>query len=209
MKSKAGIVCVIMGVALLLGALVLSRANMQEDAKAKQAAMDVMPQLVRQIADHTSKESTCPAELDLQIPVELLTEEDKEMAELEIDGELYIGYLSLPALGLDLPVQSGWSYPKLNISPCRYTGSVRGEDLVIMAHNYSAHFGKISKLNYGDQVVFSDMDGNVIVYEVVGKDILEATAVEEMTAGDFDLTLFTCTYGGANRVTVYCDRVIK
>ena len=28
-----------------------------------------------------------------------------------------------------------------------------------------------------------------------------------MTSGTFDLTLFTCTYGGQNRVTVYCDRL--
>ena len=28
-----------------------------------------------------------------------------------------------------------------------------------------------------------------------------------MTAGDFDLTLFTCTYGGKSRVTLRCDRV--
>ena len=24
--------------------------------------------------------------------------------------------------------------------------------------------------------------------------------------GDFDLTLFTCTYGGESRVTIYCDK---
>ena len=51
------------------------------------------------------------------------------------------------------------------------------------------------------------MDGELIFYEVVGKDVLEPTAVEEMTSGDFDLTLFTCTYGGEFRVTVYCDKV--
>ena len=50
------------------------------------------------------------------------------------------------------------------------------------------------------------MDGVVTNYEVVGLDVLVPTAVEEMTAGDFDLTLFTCTYGGQSRVAVYCDR---
>ena len=79
--------------------------------------------------------------------------------------------------------------------------------MVLMAHNYNSHFGRISQLDLGDTVVFTDMDGNVVQYEVVGEDLLDPTAVEEMTSGDFDLTLFTCTYGGGSRVTVYCDRV--
>lgn len=143
----------------------------------------------------------------MQIPVELLTEEDTEMTEVEINGNQYIGYLSIPVLGLELPIMSSWSYPKLNIAPCRYTGSVRGEDLVLMAHNYSSHFGKLSQLDLGDMVEFTDMDGVITRYEVVGKDVLDPAAVEEMTSGDFDLTLFTCTYGGGSRVTVYCNRI--
>ena len=35
---------------------------------------------------------------------------------------------------------------------------------------------------------------------------LPETAVEEMRAGEWDLTLFTCTYDGRARVTVRCIR---
>ena len=207
MKNKLGSICIILGVALLLGALTLFLINRKEDLAAQQASRDVLTQLVQQIQEDTAKEiGANGADVELQIPVELLTEEDKKMAELEIDGELYIGYLNMPKIGMSLPVQSTWSYPKLKISPCRYSGSVRGEDMVIMAHNYTSHFGKISELEPGDQVIFTDVEGNVICYQVVTKDVLAPTAVEEMTAGEFDLTLFTCTYGGANRVTVYCQR---
>lgn len=194
----------------MIGALLLARANQREDHLAQEAAVDVMPQLVEQILENTAQEETvAPDETipQLQIPVDLLTEEEKKMTEVEIDGHRYIGYLSIPALKLDLPVMSGWSYAKLNIAPCRYAGSVRGEDMVVMAHNYSSHFGKLSRLDLGDRVQFTDMDGVITAYEVVGKDVLDPTAVAEMTSGDFDLTLFTCTYGGKNRVTVYCDMV--
>ena len=209
MKNKLGSICIILGVALLLGALLLFLINRKEDLAAQQASRDVLTQLVQQIQEDTAKEiGANGADVELQIPVELLTEEDKKMAELEIDGELYIGYLNMPKIGMSLPVQSTWSYPKLKISPCRYSGSVRGEDMVIMAHNYTSHFGKISELEPGDQVIFTDVEGNVIYYQVVTKDVLAPTAVEEMTAGEFDLTLFTCTYGGANRVTVYCQRTV-
>ena len=54
-------------------------------------------------------------------------------------------------------------------------------------------------------MIFTDMDGIKTRYQVVAQDILAPTAVEEMTSGEFDLTLFTCTYGGKSRVTVYCD----
>ena len=202
----------VLGAALVFGALLLSRSNQREDTAAREAVMDVMPQLVQQIRKNTASEETVSEaytipEPELQIPVELLTEEDKEMTEVEINGNQYIGYLSIPVLGLELPIMSSWSYPKLNIAPCRYTGSVRGEDLVLMAHNYSSHFGKLSQLDLGDMVEFTDMDGVITRYEVVGKDVLDPAAVEEMTSGDFDLTLFTCTYGGGSRVTAYCNRI--
>lgn len=51
------------------------------------------------------------------------------------------------------------------------------------------------------------MDGMVYTYTVTVVDVLSPSAVEDMTSGDYDLTLFTCTYGGASRVTVRCDRV--
>jgi sortase A len=98
------------------------------------------------------------------------------------------------------------SYSQLRRAPCRYSGSVRGEDLVLMAHNYKNHFGRISRLNLNDSVSFTDMDGITTHYKVAALDILESTAVETMTAGEFDLTLFTCTYGGKSRVTVYCNK---
>ena len=206
-KNKAGIVCVACGVLLLLGALALYLINQRQNAAAEDAAQLLVSQMVQQMLESDEAEQDADTLPELQIPVELLSEEDKKMTEVEIDGHLYIGYIHLPTLDRNLPVMSGWSYPKLRIAPCRYTGSVRGEDLVIMAHNYQSHFGRLSKLQIGDSVLFVDMDGKTISYEVVGKDILAPTAVEELTSGEFDLTLFTCTYGGANRVTVYCDRI--
>ena len=56
----------------------------------------------------------------------------------------------------------------------------------------------------GDEVVFRDVDGNEFRYEAVELETLEKAAVEEMQAGDWDLSLFTCTVGGQTRVTVRC-----
>lgn len=202
----------VLGALLILGAIILTYWNQKEDDTALKAVEQIVPQLVQQIQENTDAENMDPdldiiPELELQKPVELLTEEDKKMTEVEIDGNLYIGYISIPALNVDLPIMSTWSYAQLRIAPCRYNGSIRGEDLVLMAHNYKSHFGPISGLEIGDEVFFTDMDGKTISYAVAGKDILDPSAVEIMIAGEYDLTLFTCTYGGASRVTIYCDMV--
>lgn len=129
------------------------------------------------------------------------------MMEVEIDGYLYIGTLEIPALGLSLPVMSEWDYSQLKIAPCRYVGSTKTDNLVIAAHNYESHFGRLKSLNDGDKIFFTDMEGVKNEYIVAAIEILQPTEVDNMNAGDYALTLFTCTYGGASRVTVRCDRV--
>lgn len=191
MKNKLGTICMILGAALVLGALSLFIYNQREAAKAEQATANILPQIFAEI-EHQRDSFDSSA---------------TEMKEVEIDGYAYIGYLSIPKLELELPIMADWDYTRLKIAPCRYTGSVRGEDLVIMAHNYTKHFGRLSGSTEGDRVIFTDMNGITTNYEVVGWESMAPTAVVEMTSGEFDLTLFTCTYGGQKRITVYCERL--
>ena len=81
--------------------------------------------------------------------------------------------------------------------------------MVIAVHNYKAHFGKLKELRIGDRLSFTDADGNIFYYEVGETEILAPDATEEMTDSDWDLTLFTCTLGGKNRVAVRCFRLNK
>lgn len=198
----------LLGTALIFGALSLFIYNYHEATEAEMVSMNLLPQLMEVIEDN-EKAATQPETYVQPVgtPIEFLDPSAFEMTEVEIDGYAYIGYLSIPSLNLELPIMADWDDTRLEIAPCRYTGSVRGEDLVLMAHNYATLFGGLSKLSEGDSVIFTDMDGVRTEYQVVGQDILEPSAVEEMTSGDFDLTLFTCTYGGKSRVTVYCDRI--
>ena len=127
-----------------------------------------------------------------------------EMATIQVDGYDCIGILSVPALELELPVLTDWSYAKLKVAPCLYYGAYYEENFVIAAHNYDAHFGRLSQLLPGDRVLFTDVAGRSHSYEVVLLETLPKEATEEMIASGFDLSLYTCTPGGANRVTVRC-----
>lgn len=117
-----------------------------------------------------------------------------------------VGSVCFPTLGLELPVQDSWSYQLLKSSPCRYSGSVAGNDLILMAHNYQKHFGRIGTLQTGDRVEVRGVDGAVTAYTVLGREILEKDQLDELTGGEGDLTLFTCTRGGERRVVVRCER---
>ena len=78
---------------------------------------------------------------------------------------------------------------------------------MIAGHNCTTHhFGTLYELAEGDMVFFTDMDGVVTHYLGVALYILQPTAVEEMTAGAYDLTLFTCTYDSGSRLTVRCEQ---
>ena len=136
-KASPGVLCVLLGVVLLLAALGLYGYNRWEDAQAGAEAQTVVQDLQEKVVEQTQSAASAPAidysSLDPELPV------------VELDGYEYVGTVSIPAIGIDLPVMSEWSYPKLKISPCRQFGSSRTDDLVIAAHNYESHFGKIGR----------------------------------------------------------------
>ena len=204
MKAKLGTVLMILGILLVVGSLTLMAYNAQEDMEAGESVQVLMPQIVEAI--NTRQEELQEAPPTVPVPMPPTEAEDREMTVLDIDGHGYIGFVGIPKLNLELPVMADWSYPRLKIAPCRFTGSLYSDDLVIMAHNYARHFGGISGLTPGDTVTFTDMEAVTTTYVVVALDVLQPVAVEEMSAGEYDLTLFTCTYGGKSRVTVRCDR---
>ncbi len=99
------------------------------------------------------------------------------------------------------------SYEKLKTAPCRHFGAVRSKDLVIAAHNFDTHFGKLRQLQSGDLLTFTDMEQTAFLYRVEYVDILEATDVKKVEESGFDLVLYTCTYGGEKRVCAFCNLV--
>lgn len=181
------------GLLLIAAALFLTGYNLFDQMRAQRSAAQAAAQLTEQL----------PQTSQADVPDYLLSPE-MEMPVETIDGVDYVGVLRIPALALELPVISQWSYPLLKIAPCRYSGSAYQNNLVLCAHNYASHFGNLKSLHIGDAVTFTDMDGNLFSYQVAELETLPPQATEEMESGDWDLTLFTCTVGGQSRVTVRC-----
>lgn len=200
---KKGSVLIIAGLLMIAAALCIILYNLSSDYQAGRSVSNVIAQLPE---EEILPQETEEDPYEVEIPDYVLNP-DMDMPEQTIDGQQYIGVLEIAALDLKLPIISEWSYANLKIAPCRYSGSVYKNDFVISAHNYNAHFADLHQLQEGNRIVFTDMDGNVFKYNVVVKETLLPTDVEEMTAGEFDLTLFTCTMDGSARVTIRCDLV--
>ena len=186
MRKLIGSICVLLGVLCIFGSVSVIVYNRWDDKKAEDAVHSILEN-VKSVMD-----GNCPEQ------------ENTEMVTVKVDDYECIGVLSIPVLNLELPVLTDWSYDKLKKAPCHYYGSYNEKDFVIAAHNYNAHFGRLSELQAGDKVIFTDAKGTARYYDVVIMETLPPKATKEMITSGFDLSLYTCTSGGASRVTVRC-----
>ncbi len=233
-KKRIGMVFILLGLAAAAAAVILTISNFRDDIAAGESALADLHQMEEMLgidADGDGLIGTVPIDeynkahnrdasagsregesgadsargaAGEQAAVYELHPE-MSMPTVEVDGHLYVGFLDIPAIKRTLPVMDTWSYPNLKIAPNRFVGTVYAHDMIICAHNYDRHFGLIKTLKEGDEVTFTDVYGDRFTYEVSEVTILQPTDVDEMTdPDDWDLTLFTCTIGGATRVTVRC-----
>lgn len=207
MKSIQSKAFTFLGVIFIICAVVLTAYNIYDASRAEKNANTVSAQLKTEIPT-INQEVIYTPENEPVLPAFMLNP-DMEMPVKSIEGRDYIGLLEIPVFGLSLPVLSELTDSGLRISPSRYKGSAYSDDLIIGAHNYTSHFSNLRNLSQGDEIIFTDIDGNVFRYTVSSTETLLPTSIEEMQSGDWALTLFTCTFGGSYRITVRCDRVLN
>lgn len=182
---------ILIGVICIVIASIISGDNFYKDYKARKLSLEALKVIEEQVnIDKFNYKG------------------EGRMTTIDIDKNKYIGILKIPKLSMALPIQNDWSYEKLNISPCRYVGSVNDDSMVLMGHNYKSQFSSIKKLSLGDEVIFVDAEGVEYVYFVKEKDTIHKNNVDEMISKEWDLTLFTCDYTRVNRTTIRCERKI-
>lgn len=219
-KRVDGVIAAILGACLVIFSVGLTMYNIMSDRSAGKEAEEIVEALLQDIPLHTEAPEISNVSVyddpaawgamdygDSDVPFYVINPE-MDMPEKEIDSRYYIGVLYVDALGLELPVRSELTYTGLRSSPCRYKGSVYTNNLIIAAHNYNSHFGRLKNLPIGSGVRFVDVDGNEFYYTADSIEVINGTDVDAMDEGDWDMTLFTCTYGGVERVTVRCSEYI-
>ena len=186
-RRSKGIIFLLVGCIFLLVACAWYAYNIAEDKNAGKMASEILGKM-------QYVHNNAPIEEQEIAPV------------IVVEGDAFCGKVIVEALGIELPVYNEWDYERLKNAPCRYSGSIATQDMVIAAHDYKSHFGALGKIKNGNEVLFVDAYGAVHCYTVQEITTLDGTAVSDMQSGDWDLTLFTCTIGGEHRITVRCEK---
>ena len=189
--NNLGKIFITQGVILIIISISMLIYNKYEDIKAYKFSQEVLVIIENNISDNEVKEN----------------DYSKEMDTINIKGYDYIGTIIIPKLDLKLPIMSEYDYSRLKKTPCRYYGSIHTNDLIICGHSYKTHFKYLNKLKQKDLIIFTDVNNVNYVYEVLEIEVLKKTDVEKMIDNDYDLTLYTCTNGGIDRLTIRCNRV--
>ncbi|MBR4554861.1 MAG: sortase [Ruminococcus sp.] len=192
------------GLLLLAAAAGLIWWNSRESRLAERSSDEELEKVETVIREHTEDNSE-DSEADSQPAVPFVKKREKKMPAAEAGGNEYVGYVEIPSIELKAPVMSGYSEEKLKIAPCRFYGSLTTDDLVIAGHNYMGGFSRLTSVSDGDEVTFTNMEGEVYTYTVRETEMLGPLQVTEMVQSSWDLTLFTCNYTGWERFTVRCS----
>ncbi len=209
-KFKKGQIWILIGILCLMAALGFTLKNVYDDYAAGQATSAAYEEVRSQI-NAAIAARVAAAEEEAEVTEDAAAAEETvdtkaaaSMPTVTINGYSYIGTLYIPYLDRELTVMDAWSDARLKKSPCRYTGSVYTNDLVICGHNYNSHFAPLKWMEIGEEVIFTDMDGIVYHYVLAYTEVVDPDDVETMCVGngDWDLTIFTCTTGGNARMTL-------
>jgi sortase A len=218
-KNKLGNVFIIAGCICIIFALGIIIFNRLQNSTYEDNATEVLNELEKQlpyeeILKGEVKTDTTSSIENFYDNVEVIggdeeynyVYEDDSYKEtyVEAGGVKYIGIINIPSLDITLPVTDDWNLDLMKSSTCRYSGSIVTSDLIICGHNMAAFFSPIKGMEVDDVIIFIDASGNKFTYNVVSIDTVGGYDIEGMKAGsdDWDITLFTCTYGGKNRVAV-------
>lgn len=120
-----------------------------------------------------------------------------------IDGITYIGILYFPSISnLSVPIIDDCTDSLLKVSACRYFGSINEGNMIIAGHSYKSIFGKLaSNMSINDVIYFKDLAGNVYKYKLTNIEYLLPSDVKKMQEGNWDLSIFTCSYDNQKRIT--------
>jgi len=185
MRKRAALICILTGAVLVISALLLFTYNQSESLHADEVSQKAVNALEEYIDDNSANEL------------------DSAM----IDGYEYIGYIQIPDIDRKLPVLSQCDQQRLLFAPCQDTGAVAENTLVIAAHNYDAHFGRLYQLSLGSKTYFTALDGTTTEYSLVELTTLQPEETDRVYSSTHDLVLYTCTYGGKSRVVAFFDEI--
>ena len=168
--------CIVIGFLLIAGGLTvftvdkISTKTVEYDAaRALTKAQELMPDRVDLYPEERSKDY---------------------MPAMEIEGLNIAGIIDLPDQGYKAVFRSTWDADHARALPCRYTGSVYNRTLVIGAYGGAGQFDFAHRLEAGQTLYVTDMEGGRYRYAIERIEHAKRINEKKLTSGDWDLTVF-------------------
>ena len=120
----------------------------------------------------------------------------------------YFGSITIESANISLPIINGYSNDILNVGACVFDGSIEEGNLIVIGHNYRSVFGRLDLIKIGDTITINH-NGTNYGYVVSGVTEIDASDKEQMYEGGgsvWNLTLYTCNFSGAGRITIRAVR---
>lgn len=176
----AGVALVIVSLVLLAGGRIYE-ARIQHDSAAAAARMEEL--LAVRSAGIQSGSSAMPT--------------------LELSGRDYAALLEAPGFGITLPVSDDWE-DRLRVgNPCRYWGSCNDGSLII-GGSPMAQLDFCARLDLGDRILITDMQGREFTYFVTRILRAEKVTFDRLREGEEPLTIFTRDGYSSRYIIVKC-----
>ena len=218
------IIIAIVGIIGFLGYKFIASENSKKEAE------DFADSWSENISQNTKKEETTDTKIDdnpITDPIETPTTDSTSTGTntssgegMKYNGFLTAGKIEIPTTGLKSPIISYSEYSKssLETAVCvvysttgeqntQGSGLNKPGNTVIAGHNYrnSRFFSNNKKLNIGDKIYVTDLDGKRMTYTIYDKFETDDTDTEYMTRdtqGAVEISLTTCTDDSKARLII-------
>ena len=211
-RDKVGILLVLMlfiGVCVLLYPSLSQYWNSKTQTRAVENYQDILDSLKEEdySALFSQAEDYNAALFQLEDPLYDFSQLEGYAEILDVSGTGIMGYISIPKIGIELPVYHGTSPEVLNIACGHLQGTsfpVGGENThpLLSAHRGLPHarlFTDLDKMEIGDVFTFTVLD-RVVTYQVDQIKVIRPDEIDDVRIieGEDHCTLLTCTPYGIN-----------
>lgn len=149
-----------------------------------------------------------------QAEVSFLAIQENKLSELQVvevdmpekmKSYSILGEIEIPKINLKKYILDHYTDESLDLSVTRFWGNGIHEagNFSIIGHNYKGMFRDLKELEIGDTFTITDREGRICTYVIYENFIVEpddVSCIEDTLKGKREVTLITCTTGGAKRL---------
>lgn len=164
-----GCAMIILSVSYIIISTIQQNNAVQKVEEITSAIHDVLPDVTISVPQQTSNP---------QMPV------------MEIDHQNFIGLIEASGYSNQLPIYSSWSPNKISSYPCRFSGSVYSNNLIIGGSSNTGQFDFMKTISLNDTIYVTDFYGYKYGYSVTDIQTTTDVSAKNLNSFDADLLLF-------------------